>query len=89
MKKFRFVLLALGVAAGTFAFTPSSSKQDTAITLYAFSPSGTLLGSAPDTATIKDTHCPGANMQVCAQVWTSKTADNQPAGTHYATIKKP
>lgn len=90
MRKLRFVLLALGVAAITFAFTPSSaSKKSPTATVYAFTPSGVFLGNAPDTTTIKNTLCPGACIVVCAQVWSSKTVDNQPAGTHIATIKKP
>lgn len=90
MKKFRFALLALGVAAITFAFTPSSSSKNgpTAI-LYAFSPVGTYLGSAPDTMTLKNQLCPGANQIICARVWTDKTPDNQPSGTLIGEIKKP
>lgn len=91
MKKFRFLLLALGVAAITFAFTPSSpSKNGPTATVYAFNPiTGVFLGSGADSAALKTALCPGANQVMCAEVWSSKTPDNQPAGTHLANIKKP
>ncbi|MBX2924118.1 MAG: hypothetical protein KF746_18100 [Chitinophagaceae bacterium] len=90
MKKFRFALLALGVAAVTFAFTPtSSSKKAPTATVYAFSNTGMYLGSATDTTSLKNTLCPGANEIFCAQVWTQKTAQDKPAGTRLPDIKKP
>ncbi|MBW7941212.1 MAG: hypothetical protein H3C64_02190 [Candidatus Kuenenia stuttgartiensis] len=90
MKKFRFVLLALAVAAVSFAFTPSlvSPKGPTAM-VYAFTPEGVYLGSASDVTALKNTLCPGADRVKCAQVWTSKTIDDLPAGTQLPDIKKP
>jgi hypothetical protein len=88
MKKSRFVLLALAVSIFTFAFTPKPQKAPLA-TVYAFTLSGTFLGSAPDTTTVKNTLCPGANDIACAEVWSSKTIDNKPAGILITTIKKP
>jgi hypothetical protein len=90
MKRFRLVLLALGVAVITFAFTPfSTSEKGPTATVYAFSLSGTFLGSAPDIATVKNSLCPGSDVIACAQVWSSKTIDNHPDGIFLATIKKP
>lgn len=86
MKKFRFVLLALGVAAITFAFTPSP-ERNTLTTVYAFTLNeGELLGSG-EYSVLDDEICPGNSID-CAQVWTSKTVDDQPAGTRLANMKK-
>jgi hypothetical protein len=90
MKKFRFALLALGVAAITFAFTPSPvSKNGPTATVYAFDGSGIFIQSAPDTMTLKRNLCPGANQILCAEVWTDKTPSGEPTGTHLGTIRKP
>lgn len=90
MKKFRFALLALIVAAITFAFTPKPlSLKAPAATVYAFAPNGTFLGSAPNIAAVKSALCPGANDVVCAEVWSSKTVENEPAGIFLGTVKRP
>jgi hypothetical protein len=88
MKKFRFVLLALGVAAITFAFTPSTEKAPTS-TVYAFSATGTLMGSAASESILKEDLCHGPNQQFCTQVWTAKDSLDRPAGTRLTDIQKP
>lgn len=88
MKKFRFALLALVVSAATFSFTPSSPKAPLS-TVYAFTSSGTLMDSASSRAALKIKLCPGEDLVFCAEVWTSKTAQNQPAGEQLEDIKKP
>ncbi|MBX2924117.1 MAG: hypothetical protein KF746_18095 [Chitinophagaceae bacterium] len=89
MKKFRFALLALGVAAITFAFTPAQSPSKTpAAMMYVFNASGVLIGTAPSTEILKTVLCPGSDQIFCAQIWTSKTIDNHPAGIRVADIKK-
>ncbi|MCO5239436.1 MAG: hypothetical protein M9904_05225 [Chitinophagaceae bacterium] len=90
MKKIGFALLALVVAAITFAFTTSPSSQEApTATVYAFDASGNFIDSASDTMTLKSKLCPGINRVFCAEVWSAKTPDNQPAGTHITDLKKP
>ncbi len=88
MKRFRFALLALAVSAVTFAFTPAPEKAPSA-TYYAFTATGVFIGSAASISALKTAHCPGANKIFCAQVWTGKSAQNQPAGTRMPDLKKP
>lgn len=88
MKKLRFAFLALTVSIFTYAFTPSPEKASFA-TYYAFDALGNLIGSASSIAALKAAHCPGANQIFCAQVWTSKDAQNRPAGTRLDDIMKP
>jgi hypothetical protein len=88
MKKFRFLLLALGVAAVTFAFTNAPKKSPLA-TYYAFDSAGVLLGSAATISSLKASLCPGADVKFCAQIWTGISAQNHPAGTQMADLKKP
>lgn len=91
MKKIGFALLALVVAAITFAFTKAPEKREnaSAVTYYAFDATGTLLGSAGSTNALKSLLCPGANTNFCAQVWDSIDVNQQPAGLRQADIKKP
>lgn len=90
MKKYRFALLALTVSAITFAFTPSDlSKKTSMSTVYAFSSSGILMDSAGTRAELKSRLCPGADQIFCAEVWTSKTVNNEPAGTQLQDLQKP
>lgn len=90
MKKFRFAMLALAVLAFTFAFTSSPySKKASTAQVYAFTASGTLIDSANTRATLKINLCPGEDLIFCAEVWTSKTAQNEPAGEQLEDIKKP
>jgi len=88
MRKVRFALLALAVSALTFAFTAAPEKASFA-TYYAFDVSGNLIGSASSISALKAAHCPGANQVFCAQVWTSKDAQNHPAGTRLEDLMKP
>ncbi|HTN05690.1 hypothetical protein [Agriterribacter sp.] len=88
MKKFRFALLALAVLIFTFAFTPKPEKAPL-VTVYAFTATGVFVGSASSVSILKAAFCPGANEIFCLQVWTSKTEDDQPAGTRLPDIKKP
>lgn len=88
MKKFRFVLLALAVAAVSFAFTPSP-QEVTLSSVYAFTASGVYLGSASSTTALKNTLCTGDDETFCAQIWTLKTSTNEPAGTRLEDMKKP
>ena len=48
-----------------------------------------LLDSASSRELLKEQICPGANETFCAQVWTSKTEDNEPAGTRLEELEKP
>lgn len=90
MKKFRFAFLALVVSAIAFAFTPFPSYKTSPTTIvYGFGPSGMLLDSASSRELLKEQICPGANETFCAQVWTSKTEDNEPAGTRLEDLEKP
>ena len=90
MKKFRFALLALGVAAMAFAFTPSpSTKKAPTASVYAFDSSGLLIDSAGSRDELKSRLCPGPDETFCAEVWTSKTINGEPAGTQLQDLKKP
>lgn len=88
MKKFRFALLALGASVLTFAFTPSHNVAQFS-TVYGFDLQGNLMDSASSEAELKAQLCPGVDEIVCAQVWTSLTVDEKPAGTRLPDIKKP
>lgn len=85
MKKFRFALLALVVAVFSFAFTTPQSTS-TLSTVYAFDANGNFLGSG-EYATLDAQLCPGSQV-FCAQVWTSITPEEQPAGTRLEDMKK-
>lgn len=90
MKKIGFALLALVVAAITFAFTTSPSSQEApTATVYAFDASGVYIGSGADITAIKNSHCPGDDMIFCAEVWSGKTPQNLPAGRRLGEVKKP
>ncbi len=88
MKKFRFALLALVVSAATFAFTPAP-EVSLFDTVYAFDLNDDLIDSASSREELKNQLCPGDDEVFCAQVWTSKTIDNKPAGTQLANLEKP
>ena len=88
MKKFRFALLALGVAVISFAFSPST-KVSSFATVYAFDSDGNFMGSAISESALKNQLCPGADQILCAEVWTSKAANGEPAGTRLEDIQKP
>lgn len=85
MKRFRFLFLALIVAMVSFAFATPQSKS-TFSTVYAFDANGNFLGSG-EYGTLDAQLCPG-NQIFCAQVWTSITPEEEPAGTRLSDMLK-
>ena len=81
-KKISFCIAATGSGGNNIAFTPRRKEHLT--TVYAFTLNeGSLVAGIFG---FDDEICP--NSIDCAQVWTSKTVDDQPAGTRLANMKR-